>query len=234
VTPTRPTYPAAAAASPSIPSGDRGLPDTSQIHHATPSQIEQRLSSYYNFPSFISQSQASPPPSPPAHPPTTPRPQPIASEMLGVARRRLGSGCVSALPPPGSPPSPRSHRDPFPSPQVLAQLAQALRPAAVPARTYSAAAKEVSATVSSRPPRVASLRVCRVAEYGDRFVAGSRPFPLPPIRLLVCQRSGRLALRCDPCRASPIVLSDALLFLRLRNSLLATRFSKPFFFPFLR
>ncbi|CAD6342615.1 unnamed protein product [Miscanthus lutarioriparius] len=44
--------------------------------------------------------------------------------MLGVARRRLGSGCV------------------------LAQLAQALRPAAAaaaaPARTYSAAAKEIT------------------------------------------------------------------------------------------
>nr|CAB3483646.1 unnamed protein product [Digitaria exilis] len=81
--------------------------------------------------------------------------------MLGVARRRLGSGCVSAplsrrrilvgefrllsLTPSFPVFFTRSHRDPFRSPQVLGQLAQALRPTAAAAgRTYSAAAKEIT------------------------------------------------------------------------------------------
>lgn len=153
--------------------------------------------------------------------------------MLGVARRRLGSGCVSALPPPVSPPSLRSHRDPFPSPQVLAQLAQALRPAAAPARTYSAAAKEVSATLSSRPPRVASRRVaarvpCRRIRGPFRcrlpaFPAAANTFASAPVDWLFA------ATRVAPRRLCCQMLY---FFLRLRNSLLATRFSKPFFFLF--
>ena len=135
---------------------------------------------------------------------------------------------------------------------MLAQLAQALRPtAAAPARTYSAAAKEVSATpLSPRDPRasrrVASLRVCRAAEstafspsLGGEWESFRCRLPDFPATANVCLfvrlRSGRLVPRCAPCRASPAdCVVICLLFLRLRNPLLTTRFLKLFFSAFVR
>ena len=76
----------------------------------------------------------------------------------------------------------RSHRDPFPLvAQVLGQLAQALHPAAA-ARTYSAAAKEVSGSRSANiKPTIPPARTrCRIySRFRTILCLCSLPFFLP-------------------------------------------------------
>ena len=150
--------------------------------------------------------------------------QPPRADRVGDAGRRAEAArirmrqCFSRhrVPPPPlfhSPPSPRAHRDPFPSPQVLSQLAQALRPATVasapPARTYSAAAKEVSATSLSprRFPCVPSRRVAESTLFFSQLGKG--------MGTIVCLSVSApvdwflAVIRVAPRLASPIVLSYA-------------------------